>query len=124
MALLEGQTGFGFPHQFPFRDRNGDNCLLQRPVEQPAARTGCLAVEPKREFIWVVIQMVLADSDLMRPEQPALQQGGYAMHPREVLLDATRIAARHRSAMPVTEDLQNPTSRQCGQDCRTVPPQE
>ena len=45
--------------------------------------------------------MALPHSASVRFQQPALQQGGHALDPREVLVDPLRIAAFHRLAVPV-----------------------
>ena len=50
--------------------------------------------------------MGLPDSPLMRPQQPALQQSGHAMHTREVPVEALRVALGHRFAVPVAQSLQ------------------
>ena len=45
--------------------------------------------------------MALQHSASVRSQQPALQQGGHVLDPREVLVDPLRIAAFHRLAVPV-----------------------
>ena len=59
------------------------------------------AVESEGEFVKVGVQMALADSALMRSQQPALQQRGHEMNAREVPVETLRIALGHRLEVPV-----------------------
>jgi len=57
--------------------------LLDKSEEQLATMTGRAAIEPEREFIKVVVQMVMAYSALMCPQKPTLQPRYHAMNPRK-----------------------------------------
>lgn len=46
--------------------------LLQQSIEELSPRLGCPTVEPKREFIQVVIQVVIRDGALMGSHEPTL----------------------------------------------------
>ena len=50
--------------------------------------------------------MALPHSALVRPQQPALQQGGHAMNAREVAVEPLRVSPGHRCAVPVAQCVQ------------------
>ena len=52
------------------------NSLLDEPVEQFTTVPRGPAVESKRVFVEVVVQMLMTDSALMGSQQPPLQQRG------------------------------------------------
>jgi len=49
---------------------------LEKPVEQHPSVFCRSSVEPKRKFVEIVVQMLMADSPLMRSQQPPFQQRG------------------------------------------------
>lgn len=59
--------------------------LLYQAIEQLAPRTGFSAIESKREFIQVVIQMVPTHRPLVSSQQPAFEQSRDPMNSGEQL---------------------------------------
>jgi hypothetical protein len=68
------------------QNRRQMHCLMQQAVEQQPARAGRTPIEPKCEFVEVVIQVFGLHSSLMRPQQPAFQQGRYPVGQRQQIL--------------------------------------
>lgn len=54
--------------------------LFQKPVEKFAPMRRSASVEPKSEFVKVIVQMVMAHGTLMCTHQPSFQQRGYSMN--------------------------------------------
>src|SRR5258708_35339212 len=61
---------------------DGD-CMLRKAVEKLPSIAGPTPVEPKREFVEVVFQVLMAHPSLMSPQNPALQQRRDTVHPRQ-----------------------------------------
>jgi hypothetical protein len=59
--------------------------LLEETIEQLATMPRSPAVESERELVQVIVQMLPTHSPLMRAEQPAFQQRGYAVDTRQKL---------------------------------------
>ena len=68
--------------------------LLCQSVEQLAPRGGRAAVETERELVEVVVEMIVTDRALVGAEHPSLQQGDYAMHPRQQMFAWRLVALR------------------------------
>src|ERR1017187_2267850 len=64
--------------------RNGidSDCLLRQAVEELPSIAGPTTVEPKREFVEVVFQVLMAYRSLMSSQDPALQQRCDSVYPR------------------------------------------
>src|ERR1039458_4504108 len=64
--------------------RNGidSDCLLRQAVEELPSIAGPTTVEPKREFVEVVFQVLMAYRSLMSSQDPALQQRCDSVLPR------------------------------------------
>ena len=60
--------------------------LLHETVEELSSALGLPTVEPEREFVEVVIEMVVADGTLVGSQEPALEQRGNAVDPRHGLV--------------------------------------
>src|SRR5271165_1484278 len=58
------------------------NRLLGEPVEQQPASIRASPVEPKSEFVEVVIEVLLLDAALESAEQPPLEKRGDSVNPR------------------------------------------
>jgi len=56
--------------------------LLRQAVEKLPSIAGPTPVEPKREFVEVVFQVLMAHRSLMSSQNPALQQRCDTVHPR------------------------------------------
>src|SRR5271165_387295 len=70
----------------PFVGRRFDSdSLLKQAIEQLAPGTGSATIEAESELVQVVRQMVRTDSTLVSPQQPALQERGDQVHPRQEL---------------------------------------
>jgi hypothetical protein len=48
--------------------------LLDQPVEEEPARARFAAIEPKCEFVEIVVEVLRLDAALMRADQPSLEQ--------------------------------------------------
>src|SRR4029450_5625707 len=81
--------------------------LLYQPIEQLAPRTGFSAIESKREFIQVIIQMVPTDRPLVSSQQPAFEQSRDPMNPRKQLDGSIlTLSTQNRNFMMVSIFLQ------------------
>ena len=69
--------------------------LLYKPVEELSPVTRASSIESKRILIQVIVQVFTAHSALVRPDQPALQQGS---HPVNVGQQLGGRLARRRAA--------------------------
>src|SRR5271165_4967573 len=58
------------------------NRLLGEPVEQQPASIRASPVEPKSEFVEVVIEVLLLDAALVSAEQPPLEKRDHSVNPR------------------------------------------
>src|SRR5271157_1303312 len=65
--------------------RFDSDSLLKQAIEQLAPGTGSATIEAESELVQVVRQMVRTDSTLVSPQQPALQERGDQVHPRQEL---------------------------------------
>jgi hypothetical protein len=59
--------------------------LLQEPGEEEAARSSATPIEAEGELVQVVVEVFVADRPLVGCQQPALEQGGYAVNSRHEL---------------------------------------
>ena len=75
--------------------------VLEEPVEQQTTRSRTPSVEAEREFIEVVVQMLLAHCPLVCPKHPAFQEGRYAMDARHQLMCRFSMLAQNRDMMCV-----------------------
>jgi hypothetical protein len=57
--------------------------MVKKAVKKLAAVPGSPAIESKREFIKIVVQMFRADSSLMSTQYPTFQKRNYAMYTRQ-----------------------------------------
>src|SRR3989304_590322 len=76
------QTPYALDHRGVGRGVHGHG-LLQEAVEQLAAVAGGPAGEPETELVLVVVEMLPADSALVRAQQPTLEERGDAVDTRE-----------------------------------------
>ena len=56
--------------------------MFQEPQKEQPSASGVAAIEAEGEFVEIGIQILCGDRALMGAEQPALEQGGHAMHRR------------------------------------------
>ena len=56
--------------------------MFQEPQKEQPSASGVAASEAEGEFVEIGIQVRCGDRALMGAEQPALEQGGHAMHRR------------------------------------------
>ena len=56
---------------------------LQESVEEQATVAGVTSVEAERELVQVVVELVVTDGSLVRPEDPALDERGDEVHVRQ-----------------------------------------
>src|ERR1039457_4621182 len=88
LAVL-APTGCGLP-RCPLRTfdhglvRNGidGDCLLRQAVEELATVARPAPIETKREFVKVVIEVLVCHGSLVRTHQPAFEQRHHQMYPR------------------------------------------
>jgi len=66
-------------------DRFNGHGVLNEPVKKLAAMSRSPAIEAKRKFIKIVIQMLTTDSTLMSTKYPAFQKRYNAMYARQKL---------------------------------------
>ncbi len=57
--------------------------LLHESVEEQPTRGGCSSVEAEGVLVEVIVEVPVADRTLVGSEEPSLEQGGDAMHPRQ-----------------------------------------
>ena len=75
--------------------------LLDEPKEQLAPVAGRPAIEPEREFIQVVVQMLMTYGSLMRPQKPAFQQRHHTMDPRQKIRGRLLLTPQDRHLMGI-----------------------
>jgi len=69
--------------------------LLNKAIEKLPTRRRCSSVEPKREFVQIVLEMRGAYSTLMRPFQPPLQQCRHTVDQRQEVLSHHSLSTNH-----------------------------
>ena len=98
-----GLSPSGAPHTFDnvaVWDGVDSHCVLEQPVEQLPPVAGGAAIEAEGVFIEVVVEVFVADTPLVGPEQPALEQPGLSMAKgQEILSDGGGFA---HDDMPVS----------------------
>ena len=55
--------------------------LLRQTKEELASTLGSTAIEPEREFIEIVVQVLMADCSLVGSHQPPFEQGDREVNP-------------------------------------------
>src|SRR5271169_3964483 len=70
-----------FDHGF-VRNRIDSDSLLRQTVEKLPTVSRPAAIEPKRELVKVVFEVLMRHRSLVRTHQPALEQRRHSMHPR------------------------------------------
>ena len=80
--LWSPRRRFGGRHHRRVGGRRSGNCLLHEPIKQLAATFAGSAIEAKRKFIKVIIEMLLLNPTLKRTEQPSLEQRSDIMDAR------------------------------------------
>jgi len=84
--LLPLNFGLGIGYKLTEGHRMHGNALFDQPVEEHAPMRGLAAVEPKREFIEISLQVIFFKGTLMRTHHPALNQRGNAVYARQDLV--------------------------------------
>jgi hypothetical protein len=62
-------------------DRIDGHSLLCQAKEELAATLGSSAIEPERELIQIVIQVLMTDRSLVGSHQPPFEQGDHLVNP-------------------------------------------
>ena len=75
--------------------RINSHSLLNKAIEKLPARCRCPSVEPKREFVQIVLEMRGTHSTLMRPFQPPLQQCRHTVDQRQEVLSDHSLSTNH-----------------------------
>ena len=75
--------------------------LLSEPMKEQPASFRTTAVKTKREFVEVIIEMLLLNTTLKRAEQPALEQRGDVVDARHDLVGRIITAANVRGDVPI-----------------------
>jgi hypothetical protein len=57
--------------------------LLEEAVEEKAVGPRRAPVEPESKLVEIVRELSLRDAPLIRPEEPPLHEGGYAVRTRQ-----------------------------------------
>src|ERR1019366_2760702 len=74
---------------------------LEHAVEDQSPAAGPAPVEAEREFVEVALQVLLVDRALVGAQQPALGQGGHAVHSGQQLAGVVPAGASRPLAAPV-----------------------
>lgn len=75
--------------------RVNSHSLLNKAIEKLPARRRGSSVEPKREFVQIVLEMRGVHGSLMRPFQPALQQCHNTVDQRQEVLAHNSLSPNH-----------------------------
>jgi len=75
--------------------RINSHSLLNKAIEKLPTRRRCSSVEPKREFVQIVLEMRRVHSPLMRPFQPALQQCRHTIDQGQEVLSHHSLSPNH-----------------------------
>jgi len=62
-------------------NRIGGHSLLGQTKEELAPTLGAPAIEPEREFIQIVVQVLMTDRSLVGSHQPPFEQGDHVVNP-------------------------------------------
>ena len=85
--------------------------LLHEPEEKSTPTLGSPPVEAKGELVQVVIKVLLADRSLVGAQQPPLEEGDYAIDPRQQLRGSLLLAFEDRDLVVITAAFQGEVSR-------------
>src|SRR5213593_1010028 len=88
------------------RHWRGLHSLLEKAVEELAPVLRRTPVEPECELVEVVLKMLTADRALVGPENPALEQRGYAVNTRQELVSPLPLSADDSDLALVPKCLQ------------------
>jgi hypothetical protein len=88
------------------RVQEGLHRLLEQAIEQFAPVPRCTSVEPERELVQVVANMLVTDRTLMRPRDPALEKRCHAVNPWQELVGLLLPSSEDRDLELVAESLQ------------------
>jgi len=75
--------------------RINSHSLLNKTIEKLPTGRRCSSVEPKREFVQIVLEMRGVHSTLMRPFQPPLQQCRHTVDQRQEVLSHHSLSPNH-----------------------------
>src|SRR5271165_1354311 len=111
------------------------NRLLGEPVEQQPASIRASPVEPKSEFVKVVIEVLLLDAALVSAEKPPLEKRGDSVNPRHDFVgwiqtvaddgDLVLVASVRQPGIPAPSrrcGLPTPAPRRCARRGEGYPP--
>src|SRR5450759_3091991 len=92
-------------------NRIDGHSLLRQTKEELAAALGSSAIESEREFIEIVVEVLLTDRSLVGSHQPTFEQGDREVNPRHQLRWSLLLSLEKRDLVLVAFALQGQISQ-------------